>query len=157
MLPFVATLAGIYVISLFSDHSGKRRLWVRFSLYSFAAALVASVVLRDQMVAAYIALVICGFFLKSATSPFWSMPGRIASPEVAGSARGVINGLGNLGGFCGPLSGGRDDVSLRPECGGLRLAGSLIIAGTMTFLLPKQCDLVDSDSDVAIKNQPRNA
>ncbi|VFS71439.1 Uncharacterised protein [Kluyvera cryocrescens] len=23
-------------------------------------------------------------------------------PEVAGSARGVINGLGNLGGFCGP-------------------------------------------------------
>jgi Mg2+-importing ATPase len=37
------------------------------------------------------------------------------------------------------------------------LAGSLIIAGTMTFLLPKQCDLVDSDSDVAIKKQPRNA
>ena len=25
------------------------------------------------------------------------------------------------------------------------------------FLLPKQCDLVDSDSDVAIKKQPRNA
>jgi hypothetical protein len=39
---------GIYVISLFSDRSGKRRLWVRFSLYSFAAALVASVVLREH-------------------------------------------------------------------------------------------------------------
>jgi hypothetical protein len=48
------------VISLFSDRSGKRRLWVRFSLYSFAAALVASVVLREHVVAAYIALVICG-------------------------------------------------------------------------------------------------
>ncbi|VDR29844.1 Inner membrane transport protein RhmT [Raoultella terrigena] len=120
VLPFVATLAGIYVISLFSDRSGKRRLWVRFSLYSFAAALVASVVLRDHVVAAYIALVICGFFLKSATSPFWSMPGRIASAEVAGSARGVINGLGNLGGFCRPLPGGRDDLSLRAKCGGLR-------------------------------------
>ena len=39
ILPFVATLAGIYIISLFSDRSGKRRLWVRFSLYGFAAAL----------------------------------------------------------------------------------------------------------------------
>ena len=157
VLPFVATLAGIYVISLFSDHSGKRRLWVRFSLYSFAAALVASVVLRDQMVAAYIALVICGFFLKSATSPFWSMPGRIASPEVAGSARGVINGLGNLGGFCGPYLVGVMMYLYGQNVAVCALAGSLIIAGTMTFLLPKQCDLVDSDSDVAIKNQPRNA
>ncbi|VTN13939.1 Uncharacterised protein [Raoultella terrigena] len=52
------------MISLFSDRSGKRRLWVRFSLYSFAAALVASVVLREHVVAAYIALVICGFFLN---------------------------------------------------------------------------------------------
>ena len=157
VLPFVATLAGIYVISLFGDHSGKRRLWVRFSLYSFAAALVASVVLRDHMVAAYIALVICGFFLKSATSPFWSMPGRIASPEVAGSARGVINGLGNLGGFCGPYLVGVMMYLYGQNVAVCALAGSLIIAGTMTFLLPKQCDLVDSDSDVAIKKQPRNA
>ena len=102
ILPFVATLAGIYVISMFSDRSGKRRLWVRISLYCFAAALIASVILHDHVVAAYIALVVCGFFLKAATSPFWSIPGRIATAEVAGSARGVINGLGNLGGFCGP-------------------------------------------------------
>lgn len=114
-------------------------------------------VLRDHMVAAYIALVICGFFLKSATSPFWSMPGRIASPEVAGSARGVINGLGNLGGFCGPYLVGVMMYLYGQNVAVCALAGSLIIAGTMTFLLPKQCDLVDSDSDVAIKNQPRNA
>lgn len=121
VLPFVATLAGIYVISLFSDRSGKRRLWVRFSLYSFAAALVASVVLREHVVAAYIALVICGFFLKSATSPFWSMPGRIASAEVAGSARGVINGLGNLGGFCGPYLVGVMIYLYGQKRGGLRV------------------------------------
>ncbi|VFS71434.1 D-galactonate transporter [Kluyvera cryocrescens] len=69
ILPFVATLAGIYIISLFSDRSGKRRLWVRFSLYGFAAALLASVVLRDHVVAAYIALVVCGFFLEGGNQP----------------------------------------------------------------------------------------
>ncbi len=157
VLPFVATLAGIYVISLFSDRSGKRRLWVRFSLYSFAAALVASVILREHVVAAYIALVICGFFLKSATSPFWSMPGRIASAEVAGSARGVINGLGNLGGFCGPYLVGVMIYLYGQNVAVCALAGSLIIAGTMTFLLPKRCDLEIGESAVAVSKQPRNA
>ena len=157
VLPFVATLAGIYVISLFSDRSGKRRLWVRFSLYSFAAALVASVVLREYVVAAYIALVICGFFLKSATSPFWSMPGRIASAEVAGSARGVINGLGNLGGFCGPYLVGVMIYLYGQNVAVCALAGSLLIAGTMTFLLPKRCDLEIGEPAVAVSKQPRNA
>ncbi|MEG1209881.1 MAG: MFS transporter [Leclercia sp.] len=141
IVPFIATLAGIYVISLFSDRSGKRRLWVRFSLYGFAAALLASVILRDHVVAAYIALVICGFFLKAATSPFWSIPGRIAMPEVAGSARGVINGLGNLGGFCGPYLVGVMIYLYGQNVAVCALAGSLIIAGTITFFLPKQCDL----------------
>ncbi|WEJ89256.1 MAG: MFS transporter [Klebsiella huaxiensis] len=157
ILPFMATLAGIYVISLFSDRSGKRRLWVRFSLYCFAAALVASVILREHVVAAYIALVVCGFFLKSATSPFWSMPGRIASPEVAGSARGVINGLGNLGGFCGPYLVGVMIYLYGQNVAVCALAGSLIIAGTITFLLPKKCDLDAAQPDVAIAKQPRNA
>lgn len=157
VLPFVATLAGIYVISLFSDRSGKRRLWVRFSLYSFAGALVASVVLREHVVAAYIALVICGFFLKSATSPFWSMPGRIASAEVAGSARGVINGLGNLGGFCGPYLVGVMIYLYGQNVAVCALAGSLLIAGTMTFLLPKRCDLEIGEPAVAVSKQPRNA
>lgn len=157
VLPFVATLAGIYVISLFSDRSGKRRLWVRFSLYSFAAALVASVVLREHVVAAYIALVICGFFLKSATSPFWSMPGRIASAEVAGNARGVINGLGNLGGFCGPYLVGVMIYLYGQNVAVCALAGSLLIAGTMTFLLPKRCDLEIGEPAVAVSKQPRNA
>lgn len=157
VLPFVATLAGIYVISLFSDRSGKRRLWVRFSLYSFAAALVASVILREHVVAAYIALVVCGFFLKSATSPFWSMPGRIAAPEVAGSARGVINGLGNLGGFCGPYLVGVMIYLYGQNVAVCALAGSLIIAGTMTFLLPKKCDLVVSEREIKVSEQPGRA
>ncbi|HDR2792129.1 MULTISPECIES: MFS transporter [Enterobacter] len=157
VLPFVATLAGIYVISLFSDRSGKRRLWVRFSLYCFAAALIASVVLREHVVAAYIALVICGFFLKAATSPFWSMPGRIAAPEVAGSARGVINGLGNLGGFCGPYLVGVMMYLYGQNVAVCALAGSLLIAGTMTFLLPKKCDLATQVADEAVSKEPRSA
>ncbi|UDJ81680.1 MFS transporter [Kosakonia oryzae] len=158
ILPFVATLAGIYTISLFSDRSGKRRAWVRLSLYCFAASLLASVLLREHVVAAYIALVMCGFFLKAATSPFWSIPGRIASPEVAGSARGVINGLGNLGGFCGPYLVGVMIYFFGQNVAVCALAGSLIIAGTITFLLPKKCDLQADDRVlVSSDDQPHRA
>ena len=50
----------------------------------------------------YAFLVGCGFFLQAAAGVFWTIPPRLFSPEVAGGARGVINGIGNLGGFAGP-------------------------------------------------------
>lgn len=147
ILPFVATIIGIYMISMISDKTGKRRLWVMISLFCFAASLLASVVLHQHIVAAYIALVFCGFFLKAATSPFWSMPGRIASAELAGSARGVINGLGNLGGFCGPYLVGIMIYFYGQGTAICALAGSLIIAGLIATTLPKQCDLVEDADD----------
>jgi nitrate/nitrite transporter NarK len=48
----------------------------------------------------------CGFFLQSAAGVFWTIPARLFSAEMAGGARGVINALGNLGGFCGPYAVG---------------------------------------------------
>lgn len=150
IVPFVATIIGIYVISMLSDKTGKRRLWVMISLLCFAAALLASVVLRHNIIAAYIALVVCGFFLKAATSPFWSIPGRIASPEVAGGARGVINGLGNLGGFCGPWLVGMMIYLYGQNMAVCALAGSLVIAALITLTLPKNCDLTpDNGKPVA--------
>jgi sugar phosphate permease len=153
IVPFVATIIGIYVISTLSDKTGKRRLWVMVSLLCFAAALLASVVLRHNIIAAYIALVVCGFFLKAATSPFWSIPGRIASPEVAGGARGVINGLGNLGGFCGPWLVGMMIYLYGQNVAVCVLAGSLVIAALITLTLPKNCDLTpNNDKPVADKS-----
>ncbi len=84
---------------------------------------------------------VCGFFLKAATSPFWSIPGRIASPEVAGGARGVINGLGNLGGFCGPYLVGIMTMLYGQNVAVCWLAGSLVVAGIITALLPRNCDI----------------
>ncbi|CAI1925012.1 MFS transporter [Serratia proteamaculans] len=157
ILPFVATLLGIYLISVLTDKTGKRRLWVMVSLFCFAAALLASVVLRHNVVAAYIALVVCGFFLKAATSPFWSMPGRIASAEVAGGARGVINGLGNLGGFCGPYLVGVMIYLYGQNVAVCALAVSLIIAGIIAWRLPKECDLTGSEPahDVLLEKAKR--
>ncbi|WP_413736971.1 MFS transporter [Sodalis sp. RH21] len=150
ILPFVATIIGIYVISALSDKTGKRRTFIMLSLFCFAAGLLASVWFRQNVVASYISLVVCGFFLKAATSPFWSIPGRIAAPEVAGSARGVINGLGNLGGFCGPYIVGVMIFFYGQSIAVCVLAGSLIIAGLITLWLPKECDPASSQPPAAL-------
>ncbi|WP_016614534.1 MFS transporter, partial [Yersinia pestis] len=147
---FVPPPAGIYVISALADKTGKRRLLIMISLFCFAAALVASVIFRHNVLVSYLALVVCGFFLKAATSPFWSIPGRIAVPEVAGGARGGINGLGNLGGFCGPYLVGVMIFFYGQSAAVCMLAGSLIIAGLITLTLPKECDVEVKSTGKAI-------
>ena len=92
MLPFVATLAAAFMwISLF-QRSQRQNVVCEYasrSLQASAAALVASVVLREHVVAGpLIALVIGGSSLNRLPARSWSMPGRIASAEAAGSARG---------------------------------------------------------------------
>ena len=69
----------------------------------------------------------------------------------------MINGLGNLGGFCGPYLVGVMIYFYGQNVAVCALAGSLLIAGTMTFLLPKRCDLVVSEPEVSVGKQPRNA
>ncbi|MFE8152028.1 MFS transporter [Brenneria goodwinii] len=141
ILPFVATILGIYTISVLVDKTGKRRLFIMLSLFCFAAGLICSVIFRNHPVASYISLVVCGFFLKAATGPFWSIPGCIAVPEVAGGARGVINGLGNLGGFCGPYLVGVVLYFFGQATAVCVLSVSLVIAGLITCTLPKHCDM----------------
>lgn len=145
MVPFFAMLLGIYVVTLLSDKHGKRRFWIRVSLLCFAASLLIAVQLNEYKTIACIALICCGFFVKAATGPMWSTPGRLASAEVAGNARGVINGLGNLGGFFGPWLVGTMLTYFNQSVAISVLAGSLIIAALISLSLPAECDLTPDE------------
>jgi hypothetical protein len=51
----------------------------------------------------YALLVVAGMVSKGMMSPFWSMPSVLFPSGVSGGARGIINGIGNMGGFAGPV------------------------------------------------------
>ncbi len=141
IIPYIGTMLGILAFSVMSDKTGKRRLFIILPLLGFAGSLALSVTFRGNIVASYCFLICAGFFLQAATSGFWTIPGKVTTPEVAGRARGVINGLGNLGGFCGPYLVGVI-VSLYGQSMAIyALAGSLLIAAVVTALLPKECDI----------------
>lgn len=79
-----------------------------------------------------------GVFLKSMQGPFWAMPPLLFPPGICGGARGVINALGNLGGFIGPvLVGWSVTYTGKMQYGNYVLVLSLLLGAAITQMLPK--------------------
>ncbi|RLM26722.1 2-ketogluconate transporter [Brenneria alni] len=140
ILPFVGAMLGMYIVSLLSDRTGKRKLFVFLPLSGFALCMFLSVTLKQHIWWSYAALVGCGVFLQAAAGVFWTIPAKLFSAEMAGGARGVINALGNLGGFCGPYAVGLLITYYNKDAGVYCLSISLAIAAILALLLPGKCD-----------------
>ncbi|AXF12934.1 2-ketogluconate transporter (plasmid) [Paraburkholderia graminis] len=139
-IPYVAMIAGMFATSYLSDLTGKRRMFVLLPLVGFAACLALSVLTRSTMLISFAFLTGCGFFLQAAAGVFWAIPPKLCSVETAGSARGLINALGNLGGFCGPYGVGALTQHVSSAVGVYCLAFVLAIAGLLSLTLPRRCE-----------------
>jgi MFS family permease len=138
VLPYVATMIGMYTIGRVSDRSGKRRMWVILPLLGLAVSLLLSVVFKDIVWLSFLCLVFAGGFLQAAAPVFWTIPPLLFTASVAGPARGAINALGNLGGFLGPfLMGWLKDLFGSTDYGILTLAMLLVVAAVITATLPR--------------------
>lgn len=140
VLPYVSAIVGMFFFSSLSDRTGKRKLFISLPLVGFALCMFLSVALKANIWLAYTALIGCGFFLQSAAGVFWTIPSRLFNAEMAGGARGVINALGNLGGFCGPYAVGIMITYYSKDAGVYCLAISLALAALLALLLPAKCD-----------------
>lgn len=140
ILPYIGAIFGMLIISTLSDRTGKRKVFVALPLACFAACMALSVLLKDHIWWSYAALVGCGVFIQAAAGVFWTIPPKLFNAEVAGGARGVINALGNLGGFCGPYMVGVLISLFNKDVGVYSLAASLAIASVLALMLPNKCD-----------------
>ena len=85
------------------------------------------------------AISLVGAGTYGALGPFWAIPTETLPRSVSGSAMGLINALGNLGGYFGPLVVG----FVYHLTGDFRYAFALLslaylTAATLTLLLPSQ-------------------
>lgn len=139
MLPYVGTMVGMYVIGRLSDKSGKRRKYIIIPLIGFALALLLSVAFEQLPWISFLFLIFAGAFLQAAAAVFWTVLPHLFSSEASGPARGIINALGNLGGFLGPfLVGFLSDMFGGTKQGLLALVAFLIISAVLTATLPKE-------------------
>jgi len=137
-LPLVAGVAGVYGFGVFADWKGNRRLWCAYSVWGFGIAYWMSTLFPAQIWVAYTLIVLAGFFSKAIQGPFWAMPALVFPPGVSGVSRGIINGIGNIGGFVGPvLVGWYTTKTGSMNSGIFGLAVLLILGGVFSMLMPK--------------------
>ena len=136
-LPFLAAMAGLYLMASLSDASGRRKIFLAIPGLGFAAAFLLSVQTREIALVSYGFLLICGLFHNAYNGVFWTLPPRLFASEVSGGARGLINGIGNLGGFLGPfLVGWVVTATGSTEYGVYVLSGFLVLAFLISLTLP---------------------
>jgi ACS family tartrate transporter-like MFS transporter len=132
-VPFSVAAVGMIAIAAYSDRTGERRRVVA-GCAALAAAGLASSSFTGAPLMALAALAIGAIGLYSATPPFWSLPTAFLRGDGAAAGIGLINSVGNLGGFLGPyvmgwLQGASGDFRL-----GLRtLAVSAVCSGLVVL------------------------
>jgi ACS family tartrate transporter-like MFS transporter len=124
-LPNLAAVIGMVVIGVHSDRTGERRWHVALS--ALLAALGWGITLAaPQPWVALLGLALAQTGMMSMLPTFWGLPTAILSGTAAAGGIALINSVGNIGGFVGPLAMGR----LRETTGGYT-AGLALMAGTL--------------------------
>jgi ACS family tartrate transporter-like MFS transporter len=138
LLAAVPSLYTVFVMIYWgwrSDRRGERRFHVAWPAFWAAVGLwMASLDVSPAFALAAAALAVSGRW--SCIPPFWGLPTAFLSGSAAAGGIALINAVGNLGGFLGPMLMGM----LRDETGsyavGLRaLAGAYVLGGLLTLAL----------------------
>ena len=101
-IPFVFALIAMVVNSAWSDRRMKRQMHVSIPLALGALGLIGGQLVGHHPVLQMIFLLVAAIGVYGPYGPFWAVPSALLQVEVAGAAMGLINALGNLGGFLGP-------------------------------------------------------
>ena len=136
-IPFVVTGIGMVWISRHSDKKHERKRHVAGAMAWGGVFLLASVLLSPHsFVLSFLAIVMVGAGSFGALGPFWAIPSETLPRSVSGSAMGLINALGNLGGFFGPVVVGYLDKRTGSFVSGFAALGvGFIVAALLTLLV----------------------
>ena len=101
-LPYCVGLGGILFVGWSSDRTGERRWHTAFPMVVAGIGLALAVVSQNVplMMISMFSLAAAGMY--GYIPAFWSLPSSFLTGTVAAVSIGLINSIGNLGGFAGP-------------------------------------------------------
>jgi ACS family tartrate transporter-like MFS transporter len=137
ILPPMGSLVGQIFVGWNSDRTGERRLHSAVPIYFGAVTLAAAALLEAPPLWLTVVLFIVTVTgLKAYLPAFWSLPSLFLTEAAAAGSIGLINSVGNLGGFVGPYALGwleSQTGSFRP--GILILCTSMAVSATILLFL----------------------
>jgi sugar phosphate permease len=140
-LPYCAALVSMLLVGWSSDRTKERRWHTALSLIAVSIGLLFSVLLQNNLALTIAMFCLAGAGLYGYLPGFWSLPTSFLSGSAAAAAIGLINMIGNIGGFVGPYVVGRISTATNSFWGGiLYLSASALISACLILALrpPKQ-------------------
>jgi sugar phosphate permease len=136
-IPYVITGIGMVLISRHSDKTRERRGHVAGAVAWAGVCMLSCVLLSGyHALLAFVVISMFGAGAYGMLGPFWAIPTETLPRSVTGTAMGLVNALGNLGGYFGPVIVG----FLKNRTGNFQFAFGLIsmgyfVAAGLTLLL----------------------
>ena len=129
-LPYLCSVAGILIAGFSSHRTGERRWHIAVPMFLNGAGISMAIATHDRPAVAIAFFCFAGLAAQAYMPAFWSVPTQLLGKSAAATAVGLINMLGNLGGFFGPAVFGY----LRTSTGNFRtglwfLVACMIAAG----------------------------
>ncbi|MBT1001989.1 MFS transporter [Paenarthrobacter sp. DKR-5] len=157
-IPYILAMVGLWYNAKAADKTGRYSRHVLLSMAIGAVALVISVATGNSM--PIIAVVFISIAMAGALAydgPFWASASRAMPVAVAGTAMGLINAVGNLGGFVGPYVGGflQDLTNGSFMAMSVFLAACLLAAGLVMLTLRRGGDRPVTEAAEPEVAQPR--
>jgi len=137
MIPYLMTAIAMVLNARHSDRKHERRGHVAFAeawggIFLLAAVLAAG----HSTFVSFMFICLAGAGPYAALGPFWAIPTETLPRDVAAPAMGLINAIGNLGGYFGPLAVGFLNKKTGSFVYGFGLLSvGLLIAAALAFLL----------------------
>jgi ACS family tartrate transporter-like MFS transporter len=136
-VPYLGSLIGMLLNGWHSDRTGERRWHAAIPLLLSAVGFALAIVPGADFRFSYLCLITAAL-TNSFLPAFWAIPYSFLSDSAAASSTGLINSLGNLGGFAAPFIVGylrERTQSFAP--GFLFIIACLLLGFLLTLNLPK--------------------
>lgn len=133
-IPYLLALIGMITIAVIADRIGSRRWVIVVPVLISAAGLLAGQFVGSQALQFVILCIVAATLYIH--GPFLAAPAVLLRVEVLALGLGLINGIGNLGGFLGPYAfGWLLDVTSSTKAGFFGIAGALVLASIVLLVV----------------------
>lgn len=136
-IPAAFQALGMIFIAGNSDRTGERRFHLAGAAMTAVTGLVVASVVQNPLVA-MAGLCMTAFGIWGTVGPFWALPTAAFARSAAPAAIGLINSVGNLGGFVGPYIVGAVKEHSSGFAGSLLfMAASLLCGAILAVAMPR--------------------
>lgn len=137
-IPYVAATIGLVAVGANSDRTRERHWHVAGPCLIGALGFVLTVIAPQTPAFSLATLSIAAFGIWGTLGPFWTLPTAFLRGTAAAGGIAIVNSIGNLGGFVGPIVvGWIRDATGGFSAGLLTLAAVLVLGAAIAVSLKK--------------------